>query len=618
MGQPVTLTAQISGNPKPQVSWFFKGQALKPSNTKHQIEAKKDGSYSLTILKGDAADDGQYTVVAENVVDKVQAEAKVTVCTKPKIDKFADVAVNIAESARLQCQYSGQPMPTIAWFKDGKAISADDQRLVITQETPTLSVLTINNTTIDDKGVYSVRISNSAGDVEGKANLNVKRKQCELLIDEAAHHLVVFSLAIKPTITRDLNGTYNGTKGEDLILSIAGTGNPYPTCQWFKNNTELPATSADGRYQFKDEPATNEYFLIVKNAGQEEIGEYQAQLTNAAGLIKSKKTKVTFQKQPTFIQKPQALTISQSETAKIECQIDALPQAKVTWLVGGKPVSPKEGYETSFDAKTGVATLTVKNVTTKHAGAIVVKAENTVGSAEESTEINVRSAPILLKPLTDAEVVTNNDATLQCEIQASPQATVQWFFNDQPLAASPAKYDISYDAKTNQYKLVIKNATLEDRGVYRLQASNELGQIKTEGKLNVSNAPSFIDGLQDRTVSARETIEFHVQVAGTPQPTLTWLKAGKEIKADEKKFSIVPIDKDGHAKLILKDITEDDQGLYSCVAKNKIGTIQTDGQIKVSAPLKFIQPLQDTDVLNTQNALLSCEVQGIPKANVKW
>ncbi len=109
-------------------------------------------------------------------MDKVQADAKVTVCTKPKVDKFADVAVNIGENARIQCQYSGLPMPTITWYKDGKAIPTDDQRIVITQETPVLSVLTINNTTIDDKGVYSVKLTNLAGDVEGKANLNVKRK----------------------------------------------------------------------------------------------------------------------------------------------------------------------------------------------------------------------------------------------------------------------------------------------------------------------------------------------------------------------------------------------------------------------------------------------------------
>ncbi len=176
IGQSVVLTAEITGSPKPQVTWLFKGQPIKPTATKHQIDAKKDGIYTLTIVKGEPADEGQYTVVAENPVDKVQANAKVTVCTKPKVDKLTDVSVNIGEHARIQCQYSGNPTPTITWYKDGKPIPNNDQRFVITQETPTLSVLTINNTNMDDKGVYSVKLTNIAGDVEGKANLIVKRK----------------------------------------------------------------------------------------------------------------------------------------------------------------------------------------------------------------------------------------------------------------------------------------------------------------------------------------------------------------------------------------------------------------------------------------------------------
>ncbi|CAF2746284.1 unnamed protein product [Rotaria sp. Silwood2] len=597
VGQSVVLTAEVTGSPKPQVTWLFKGQPLKSTATKHQIDAKKDGIYTLTILKGESADEGEYTIIAENPVDKVQAHAKVNVCTKPKVDKLADVAVNIGENARIQCQYSGNPTPTITWYKDEKPIPKNDQRFTITQETSTLSVLTIHNTNMDDKGVYSVKLTNKAGEVEGKANLVIK--------------------PIKPNITRDLNGAYTGTKDEDLIISIAGTGNPTPTCQWFKNNTELTSTT-DKRIQFKEDKTTNEYFLIIKNANQDDMGEYQAQLTNAAGLIKSKKSKVTIQKQPTFIKKPQSITVNQTDTGKIECQIDALPQAKLTWLANGKPVTVKEGYETTYDMKTGIATLSVKNITTKHAGPITIRAENAAGTAEETVNINVRSAPILLKPLTDTEVITNSDASFTCEFQSSPTANIQWFHDGKPINATPNKYDITYDTKTNQHKLIIKHTTLNDHGTYSAKATNELGHIQTDAKLNVINAPDFVSGLKDKTVIAKETIELNVKVNGTPQPTLTWLKAGKEIKPDDKKYSIVPIDKDGNAKLIIKDINEDDHGLYSCIAKNKVGTNQTDGHLTVTAPLKFIQPLQDTDVLNTQNATLTCEVQGIPKANVKW
>jgi hypothetical protein len=195
---------------------------------------------------------------------------------------------------------------------------------------------------------------------------------------------------------------------------------------------------------------------------------------------------------------------------------------------------------------------------------------------------------------------------------------VKWLCDGKPITATPNRYEITYDAKTNQHKLLIKKVTLDDHHTYSAQASNELGQSQTEAKLHVINAPQFITGLKDQTATAKDTVELAVNVAGQPQPTLTWLKAGKEIKVDDKKYSIVPLDKDGNAKLIVKDVNEEDQVLYSCVAKNKVGSNQTDGQLKVTAPLKFIQPLQDADVLNTQNATLTCEVQGIPKANVKW
>jgi hemicentin len=615
------LTAHITGYPKPQVTWLYKGQPLKASATKYQIDAKKDDIYTLTILKGDVADDGQYTVMAENIVDKIQVDTKIAVCTKPKVEKIADATVNIGDNARLQCQYSGQPSPTITWFKDGKPIETDDQRISIISETSTLSVLTITSTTMDDKGVYSVKVSNNAGDVEGKANLNVKRKSntnMRVIMMNYACVVRIYFLAIKPTITRDLNGTYVGNKGDELILSIVGTGNPYPVCQWSKNNVEISSTNSDEHYQFKDDPTTNEYCLVIKSTSQDDIGDYQAQLTNAAGLVKSKKSKINIQKQPTFIEKPQTITVDLSATASIECRIDALPQAKVTWSIGGKSVSPKDGYETSYDGKTGLATLTIKNVTVKHANTITIKAENTVGIAEETVNINVRSAPILIKSLVDTEIVTGNDVTLLCEFQASPQATVQWFLNEQVISTIENKYDVIDDTNSNQYRLVIKNVVSNDIGVYRLQASNELGQIQTECKLNVINAPNFLNGLQERTVLAKESIEFHVQVTGTPQPTLTWLKAGKEIKIDEKKYSLSPMNNDGQCTLLIKDAAEDDQAVYSCVAKNKLGTCQTDGQLKVTAPLSFVQILHDTDVLSTQNAVLTCEVQGIPKANIKW
>jgi Immunoglobulin I-set domain len=128
---------------------------------------------------------------------------------------------------------------------------------------------------------------------------------------------------------------------------------------------------------------------------------------------------------------------------------------------------------------------------------------------------------------------------LLVNFKASPQTTVKWFCNGKPISPSSNKYDISYDTKTNQHKLIIKNITLNDSENYSTKTSNKLGQIQTKAKLTVTNASDFISDLQDKTVIAKDTVELNVKVTGTPQPTLTCLKAGKEIKSDKKTKNIL-------------------------------------------------------------------------------
>ena len=80
------------------------------------------------------------------------------------------------------------------WYKDGKPIPTNDQRFVITQEILTLSIITINNTDMDDKGIYSVKLTNTAGDIEGKVNLTVKRKIKLIIIN--LYYFLLFSFLL--------------------------------------------------------------------------------------------------------------------------------------------------------------------------------------------------------------------------------------------------------------------------------------------------------------------------------------------------------------------------------------------------------------------------------------
>jgi len=70
--------------------------------------------------------------------------------------------------------------------------------------------------------------------------------------------------------------------------------------------------------------------------------------------------------------------------------------------------------------------------------------------------------------------------------------------------------------------LIIKGVTLEDAGMYTVTAKNDLGEVKTEGKLSVNSPPKFKKKMADMACMTDENFEMVVEVEGSPTPTLKW------------------------------------------------------------------------------------------------
>src|SRR5689334_652910 len=65
---------------------------------------------------------------------------------------------------------------------------------------------------------------------------------------------------------------------------------------------------------------------------------------------------------PVFVAKPTTQEVKQGETAVFQTKIDGYPAPKVTWLLNGKPLTPKEGAQVEFNAATGDAKLSIPKV----------------------------------------------------------------------------------------------------------------------------------------------------------------------------------------------------------------------------------------------------------------
>ena len=68
------------------------------------------------------------------------------------------------------------------------------------------------------------------------------------------------------------------------------------------------------------------------------------------------------------------------------------------------------------------------------------------------------------------------------------------------------------------------------------------------------------------TVIEKQNVTLPCRAAGCPQPVITWYKNG-QLKEDEKR-------KFKKSNLVIKGITFEDRGIYTCTAENLLGRVE--------------------------------------------
>ena len=599
VGQSVTLEVDCEGLPKPTIKWLFNGQEITPSG-KYKIESKGN-SNKLTLPKVDLVDTGVYEVIVSNGIDTIKAESKLDVCIKPKVEgKPSDVNVNISEPAKLQCKISASPAPTITWLKDGQPLQPSDNVAIQTEADGT-QTLVFKSAEITDKGSYTCQATNIGGTTEVKLNLNVQQ--------------------IKPTLKSDLAKDIIAQADEPVSLSIKASGTK-PQVKWYKDGEEIVKT-VEEEYEIIEEEET--YTLLMKRAQPKDSGEYQAVITNDVGQVKSKKIKVQIQKAPQFKKKPEPIvTIKEGEQARFECEFDGNPSPKVIWLRDGKPLTAKDGFEIKTDATIGKSVLTLNQATPKHSGAITLRLENSVGTpVEEIVQLQVETTPQLLqKPQATCEAYLNQTASIPFKCLSTPKPTIRLFKNDTEIQLTGDHYElVSNPNDATSYEIKIKDVKLEDEGNYRIRIENALGNIESNIQVatidNVSIKTSTTSINTD--LKQHDTLTLEYIVDGRPKPEITYMKDGKEVKPSSK-TQITYDETTKISRLITTDVGQEDQGVYTLIAKNKLGKQETEPiKINVTAPIVIKTKFAETiDAVLGEQTTLSVEAEGIPQPKITW
>uniref|UniRef100_A0A914QJE8 Ig-like domain-containing protein n=1 Tax=Panagrolaimus davidi TaxID=227884 RepID=A0A914QJE8_9BILA len=260
-------------------------------------------------------------------------------------------------------------------------------------------------------------------------------------------------------------------------------------------------------------------------------------------------------------------------------------------------------------------------------------------------------APIFAETLFDQTVLAGENATLKCKVRGYPLPTVTWIKDNEPLKTSHRKQlNFSEDGICT---LTISGCDASDGGIYMCNAENESGVQTTDCVLTIatkSGEDKHLVTVEDApptekeketkkpkftrkpapkiTVNEGTKVEMTAKAIGNPNPTLKWLKDGKEISRTNKSYKMW-LKGSGESVLEIECAVSKSAAKFTCVATNSEGTAETETELIVQrkkhvtlqtnpVPPKFISELKDIGITSGHSATLKCKITGDPEPTLRW
>ena len=452
-GQATRLSVVASGTSPLTYQWFKDGAAIAGATlaelTLSNVQVSAAGSYTVQITNGGGT--------------TTSTPALLTVIVPPRITtQPVPQSIIQGQPVSFSGTASGTAPLIYQWLKGGSIIAGASQ--------PVLSIASVSAA---DAGSYQLRVSNAAGTVtSAEAVLTV---------------IVPPTIATAPTSQKVI-------AGQTARLTVAANGSAPLSYQWLKDGTAIAgATSAE---------------LAIANAQPANAGNYQVQISNAAGSVSSGTVTLTVIVPPTITAAPATQVVIAGQTARFTVAAAGSSPLTYEWFKDGVRVPGASLPE-----------IILANVQPANAGSYTVHVTNEGGTVNSSPAVlTVLVPPTITTAPISQTVIAGQTAKLTVAANGSDPLSYQWMKDGFAIASA------------TQSELIIANAQTANAGGYQVTISNAAGSIRSlVANLTVAFPPSIISQPEESTVFQGQPVAFSVTVAGTQPISLQWLKNGSPI-----------------------------------------------------------------------------------------
>ncbi|CAG9826987.1 unnamed protein product [Diabrotica balteata] len=579
---------KVAGEPHPDIAFFKQGKKIPENSERYQIikEQAHKGFYELVIPVVKKEDAGVYKCVATNKHGEASSEATLTVTDNKKI---------FEEMPEGEILPAGEK-PVFHWKKDGQPFEPEERFKVLMGDDEDSLALVFQKVRPDDVGLYTCVAQTSRGHISCSAELTVHGTVNQLFREPEKPQLVV----IKKDPVVNVGGS--------AMLELQIKGYPKPNIKFMHEGKQIEA-SKKHKILYEDEESVS---LVIKDVESSDAGKYTFTAENELG-IDTAEMNLTVKAPPKIKTKLEDMSVHADQQLKIDIEIEGIPKPTIKFYKDGKVIKESEHIKVLESGEKH--TLVIEKTSLKDSGSYSVVATNEMAQVSQFWNLDVYSKPKVIQKLgADRQLSQGQNLELKVKLESEPKAEVKWFKDEEEIKSNE-HYTIKEDG--DSYALKITGAVTTDAARYKCRALNIHGSVDDEVRVDVKKPPKIIQGLRDMTVVEHDkNVSLDVKLEAFPKPTVKWYLDEVEIKETRTEFT--RIESDDGASLIIKEVTSQLSGQYTCKLSNECGGVETSAKLTVNCAPRIIKHLKDTTVEEGSTLHLEVEVEGCPSPTVKW
>ncbi|XP_051946960.1 neural cell adhesion molecule L1-like [Xyrauchen texanus] len=553
----ITLTCEATGNPPPTFRWVKDGLEFDPSQDPDLSVSTDSGTFSLTVKEGPIHQyQGRYSCYASNELGTaVSNEARIITENNPTQQKEKKVSKKVDEgdSVVLHCNPPNSTVVPVMHWMDKKLKHIQQNERVIQGR---------------DGNLYFSHVTVADSRDDYTCNTQFLSARIIMLKDPIKLTVVPSNSVVRnrrPQMMRPTGSqsSYLVLSGQNLDLECIVQGLPSPKIQWIKIDAVM-SESRTSRDSF-------DRVLRFKNISVSDSGKYQCSATNLQGMT-THTYSITVEASPYWTKEPKSQLYAPGDTVKLECKADGIPSPAVTWTINGNSLTDIDP-DPRRSVKHGI--LTLKNVEISDTAVYQCKATNKHGAVLVNAYVYVIELPpqILTEDGLMYSVAEGQMIELACETFGSPLPNVTWEGESWgALVANPRMSQLSDGS------LQISNASLNDSGQYTCTVNNS--KITITAELDVLNKTVIVKPPLALRIQlgkpATLTCEYQVD-SRQDSPQVQWRKNRKKLSESSysDKYML------DESTLIIPDVKEGDEGMYTCEVITPLDMAEASGSITI-------------------------------------